>query len=726
MILFSLFGGVGKIQAQSLGSDAAQNVSGNSNSSGLGSQTAQSVSGTPNSSQPASLGTQATQSASQPNAAPASTDSGGTLISGIASDAISMVFQVINIVISFIGGILFEIAAALVNLAVLLNFNILGANANPIISMGWGITRDLANLGFVLFIIVIAIATILRMQEYGAKSTLAKLIAVALLVNFSLVFAGVFIDFSNMLTNFFIKNATGGDLSVNLTTASNLGFTLAKSFKIQDLAQVKNGDVVGIAGKISGAALQGIASSFFVAAFTFIGAISLLALAAMFFIRYVAMSMLLILVPLACLFWILPSTKNLWNKWWDEFIKWIIFGPTASFFLYFAIYMATNYATTMQNLVNAAQGTGTANQMNFSNLLMSNPLFQIGNMIIIIGFLLGGLMVANESGVHGSKAVMGWAQSAVKWGQGGLAKGGLGVAGRAVNNEAVKGLTKGLARSKFAPFRWAGAGLNNLGGATENAAKKQYAAEAKSMSDERLEIATLASRGDQQAAYLANLADRKGGISDNVRKQLLSNPETMDRLEAGQKRMGLNFKKVTKGIGYDSSYLRAKSDADKKEALDNFWDANISTEDASKIDPSMLIDSKHGKLITEQITKRAPGAFAKLLPKIKGIDKTTKRKNIDIATEQIRETIKNIEKDATTELDKMIHEIDGSLDIGKNGLMNIEEKLKWIRQKDSRKYNRVKHWQDFDFEKTKKSINKGLGQRFYESHEEKEEGKKEE
>ena len=146
---------------------------------------------------------QETGTTTQPNI-----DSPGTRINGIGDSALSMIFGFINQVFGSIGSTLYTIAGGLANFSILLNFDILN---NPMINTGWQITRDLANLGFVLFIIIIAIATILRMQQYGAKSALGKLIAVALLVNFSLVFAGIFIDFSNMLTNFFIKNITSGD-----------------------------------------------------------------------------------------------------------------------------------------------------------------------------------------------------------------------------------------------------------------------------------------------------------------------------------------------------------------------------------------------------------------------------------------------------------------------------------------------------------------------------------
>ncbi len=346
-----------------------------------------------------------------------SAQNAGTLIGGFTAGAINFVFQGISNIIGFIGGILFQVAGGLTNFALSLNFDILN---NPMISVGWGITRDLANLGFVLFIIIIAIATILRAQQYGAKSTLGKLIAVALLVNFSLLFAGVFIDFSNMLTNYFIKSITpGGDIG-------GLGPSLANAFGIQNLLNVK--DATGMSSLL---ALKGqymvIASSFFVAAFTFLGALSLLALATMFLVRYIVLSILLILVPMAFLFVVFPATGKLFSQWLSQFMKWIIFAPAASFFLYLAVYMTINYGKMMNDLATSSQGIGTANQMNFANLTINQPLQTIGRMVIVIGLLLGGLITANSMGIHGSKAFMGMAQGAGKWTRGkigGLAAGG--------------------------------------------------------------------------------------------------------------------------------------------------------------------------------------------------------------------------------------------------------------------------------------------------------------
>jgi len=50
----------------------------------------------------------------------------------------------------------------------------------PAVELGWEITRNFVNLGFVIALIVIAMATILRLESYGMRRTLWRLIAAAI------------------------------------------------------------------------------------------------------------------------------------------------------------------------------------------------------------------------------------------------------------------------------------------------------------------------------------------------------------------------------------------------------------------------------------------------------------------------------------------------------------------------------------------------------------------
>lgn len=514
-------------------------------------------------------------------------ESAGTLIGGIASSAINGVFLFVINAVGFIGGTLFSWAGALTNLTLSLNFDILN---NPMIGVGWGIARDLTNLGFVLFIIIIAIATILRIQQYEAKSTLGKLIAVALLVNFSLLFAGVFIDFSNMLTNYFIKSITPDNVGIG-----GLGPSLANAFGIQNLLNVK--DATEISEVAQGVAQFGkgslavIASGSFVAAFTFLGALSLLALAVMFLVRYVALSILLILVPLAFLFIILPATGKIFSQWLSQFMKWIIFAPTASFFLYLAVYMTVNYGKMMDNLAIQSQGIGTANQMAFQNLIISQPLQTIGRLVIVIGLLLGGLITANSMGIAGSKAFLGIAQATGKGVGGWLGRKGVtGATALTTRSEwgrkGIEAMQKaGLQRGAFgrlvtAPIRTLGTGLSNIGVIQGEKLIKQAEARQKDLSDKQLALRVSGMSRDDQIVALARLAknrnldmvpDLKRYIQDARNKQVFAAYGQQKSYDDLEKTAGFSYEMLSgkdrdgKSIGREAAAQKFYSKFGKKD-----------------------------------------------------------------------------------------------------------------------------------------------------------------
>ena len=79
-----------------------------------------------------------------------------------------------------------------------------------VVATGWPIVRNFANAIIVLALIAIAMATILRIKDYEAKSLLPKLIIAALLINFSLVICGIIIDAASITIRFFNPPRTTG------------------------------------------------------------------------------------------------------------------------------------------------------------------------------------------------------------------------------------------------------------------------------------------------------------------------------------------------------------------------------------------------------------------------------------------------------------------------------------------------------------------------------------
>ncbi len=196
-----------------------------------------------------------------------------------------------------------------------------GQNPNPVIASGLNITQSLVNMFLVAALIYIALSIALRLAgETEAKKMLARLIFIALIVNFSPVICGLIVDASNITMNYFLVGIQEG-ISGILGESIEFGRTLAgEAFDFEGSWKDKIRLLVMGAVQIS---------------VNFTLALSFFLFSAIFFARYLAIWILVILSPLAFVAWILPATKKMiWNLWWNNFLQWSIIGIPMAFFLY--------------------------------------------------------------------------------------------------------------------------------------------------------------------------------------------------------------------------------------------------------------------------------------------------------------------------------------------------------------------------------------------------------
>ena len=143
----------------------------------------------------------------------------------IAGGLIGWVAFFVNYIMSLILGVFIAVVTYVIGVVLQLNDNVMNTLA---VQSGFQVTLAIANLGFVMGIIIIAIATILRRETYGIKKTLWKLVVAAIMVNFSLVIGGVFINFAGRLTSTFMEALPGG--GGGLGAYSNFASNLAGAF----------------------------------------------------------------------------------------------------------------------------------------------------------------------------------------------------------------------------------------------------------------------------------------------------------------------------------------------------------------------------------------------------------------------------------------------------------------------------------------------------------------
>ncbi len=217
-----------------------------------------------------------------------------------------------------------EASGALLNWVISPDFITLKFTDNMFVNEAWGIVRDFVNMFFILILVIIGLSTALRIKEYEAQKTLPLLIGMALLINFTPMICGLFIDVSNIIMNFFLDG---------------VGLGLGRGFEQLGISWKH------FAGMISTASPASVAGfGFSMALFTFITAFVYLIFAFLFIIRYLALWILVILSPLAFFAYILPRTRGAWNMWWQQFTQWCFVGVGGAFFLYLAELMNVKLA----------------------------------------------------------------------------------------------------------------------------------------------------------------------------------------------------------------------------------------------------------------------------------------------------------------------------------------------------------------------------------------------
>ncbi len=272
---------------------------------------------------------------------------------------------------------------------------------NDFVEFGWKIVRDVANLGFVLVIIIIAFAVILRFREYGTQKLLFRLIAAAILVNFSLTIAGVFINFSQVVTNFFwsrmsFQGSVLGSLMSSLNP-TKLFSELQSPNLLQTILSVIGGYTIALA-----------IGPLFMAIFNIAAIFVFMTMALLFLIRFIYLTFLLVISPIVWLFWVIPAFSGQFKKWWHSFFNWVFFAPASAFF----IYLAFQSASWMNRQTEPVKQIFEQENMNG---LIAAILAHGINMILILGFLIGGLIAAKSMGV---KAAEGAVKIAEKTGKG--------------------------------------------------------------------------------------------------------------------------------------------------------------------------------------------------------------------------------------------------------------------------------------------------------------------
>jgi hypothetical protein len=205
-------------------------------------------------------------------------------------------------------------------------------SANPLLSTelretdslksGWGAILGLINIVTVVGLIFIAIATLLRIdiEQYNIKRLLPSLVVGVIAANFSFFFCMEILDISSSIHKFF--------------EIENLGEVMAGIFASFGFKAVAGG--VGLGGLLAAIGLTG-GGIVTVVVGGLLAMLPILALAiftAMLYVRWVIVWALIIVSPLAFVFYFLPFSKGVAGTWFSWFLKWVFLAPIANFFIW--------------------------------------------------------------------------------------------------------------------------------------------------------------------------------------------------------------------------------------------------------------------------------------------------------------------------------------------------------------------------------------------------------
>lgn len=191
----------------------------------------------------------------------------------------------------------------------------------------WMVVRDIANICFVIAILVIVYSqlTSIGISNYGIKKLLPRLIIGAVLVNVSFWICAVAVDASNIL-GYGIHNLFVG-IRAQFMEGSNFPSEIPTWQSITAVALAGTGAVAGswsiLAGSVTGSA--------FLLIPILVGAVcailvALLVLAA----RQALITVFIIIAPLAFVAYLLPNTEKWFTKWREAFMTLLLLFPIFS------------------------------------------------------------------------------------------------------------------------------------------------------------------------------------------------------------------------------------------------------------------------------------------------------------------------------------------------------------------------------------------------------------
>lgn len=264
--------------------------------------------------------------------------------------------------------------------------------ADEAVGVCWILIRDISNLFFVVVMLVIAFATMLKIEAYRWQKLMPKLILTAILINFSKTITLMIMDVGQVAMISFVRSFQHVAID-NLTS----GLMIDKIFQI------------GYGNDISDL-LTAWAAQIFMGIMMLISSVVMLVIVIILIVRIGTLWMLVALSPAPYILSILDATKKHATKWWDTFIQMVILGPILAFFIWF-VFLFMSYGLMSQKSMNSVESAVNASGFTSEQYLPSEaitPANILRFLLAIILLIVGTFMAISSSGAGGKVAGHVW------------------------------------------------------------------------------------------------------------------------------------------------------------------------------------------------------------------------------------------------------------------------------------------------------------------------------
>jgi len=348
----------------------------------------------------------------------------------------------LRVLFSGVGALLIKLGVSLVAMAgavfesaldyTIIDFNTVFEKIEGGINTGWTALRDIANIVIIGMFAFIAISLILGIKEYGEKKMIARVLVIAVLINFSLLFTKMIIDASNF-TAYQFHRAIVAQIPEFRQTASISVQVREVSKEVSKEAATEAATIKGIAAAfIKFLGVTGVADAYEnlraiqehtqyatsallygLLSFVFLLATGLVFLYGTFLVvtRAILLIFLMLTSALAFASYLIPhfaGSNYGWTTWWNSLLRNAALAPLLMIFLWATVLIS-------RGLNEVFSGKGTLGGL-ATNASVDNNILALLSFVLVLGLLFASFRAS--SALAGTIAGFGAVGSGLKLGAG--------------------------------------------------------------------------------------------------------------------------------------------------------------------------------------------------------------------------------------------------------------------------------------------------------------------